>query len=185
MPNLQLEHLAGQSMSLFVCWLVSQGDVDRQFLGPANYPLSLLLRGCHPVPLPLSPSLKSPTVPESMPVTWKETVEDAGTPSITNVSLACGEVLGLREKEPVVVYHICRPERRVRAQLIHVGLLSSTATICEEEKQSFQVYIKRIYEVKLSPTICKIQACLTLCMNILGLFCLHSFLIHSCNFRVL
>lgn len=88
-------------------------------------------------------------------MTQKETVEDAGTPSITNVPLACGEVLGLREEEPVVVYHVCRPERRFRAQLIHVGLLSSTAAICEEEKQSFQVYIKRIYEVRLNPNTCK------------------------------
>ena len=90
-----------------------------------------------------------------MPVTWKETVEDAGALSITNVPLACGEVLGLREKEPVAVYHVCRPERRFKAQLIRVGLLSGTAAICEEEKQSFQVYIKKIYEVKMSSNTCK------------------------------
>ena len=126
--------------------------MDRQFLGPTNYPPSLLLRGCNPVPLSPSPYFQPFPVQLKTPVTVKEMEEGADAFNTTSVPLACGAVLGLQEKQPVKVYHVCWPEQKFTAQLDNVRLLSSVVTICEEEKQRFQVCIRRIYEV-MSPKL--------------------------------
>lgn len=131
------------------CLLASQGDVDRQFLGPINFPASLLLRGCHPVPLPSSPPLHRPPVQSDAVESDKDT-RSVSPFSITSVPLACGGVLDLRENESVEVHHICRPEERFKGQVSHVKMLSSAVLICEEVRQEFQACIKRIYEVATS-----------------------------------